>query len=313
MDTITNALWTWNTTDLNNPFVTGYYNNTPTKTGLLPNAVRQFAGVPLVKYGKPSTPVSDEEIFEFLRSAEDDIEQESGILLTPTMVASPPTRSAQQSLAAGIIGRAPNGGQQQGCDFDLMDAPYDFKFDRAREDGWLIQSMRYKPLRIYDDSITAIKRLSYVYPLLNQFFTIPTTWLQEDLDFAILRVVPSVNVTLLPLFALQLAVQGFSDSVPGGMWYWYSAGLSQNDYATRFRFIKQLVLCESVITALSVCQGTVNQGLESSAVLTDGVQTQYKYRQGGAYADLIKRFKAQRDDLMAKASMAVGGFNIEVL
>lgn len=313
MSVTTSSLWKWDISNPSMPFVTGYWNNSPTKTGLLPQAVREFSGVPLVKYGKPPVPMSDSEIFELLRVSEDSIEQESGILLTPTMIASPPTRSALQSAAAGITGRGVNGGQQIGLDFDLGDSPYDFRFDRAQEDGWLEQGMRYKPLRILDGSITAIKLLAYFYPLLQNYYAIPTNWIQEDLDFGFIRIVPSVNVTMLPLFALQLAIQGFSSSVPGGMWYYYSAGLTPTDYSSRFRFMKQLALCETVITALSICQGTVNQGLEQSEVLADGVSTKFRYRSGGVYSDLIKTFQARRDDLMAKAVMCVGGISIEVL
>lgn len=309
----TSALWTWNTDNPNAPYVTGYYNNTPTKTGLLPQDVRNFAGVPLVRYGRPPVPMQDDQIFDLLRSAEDTVEQESNVLLCPTFVASPPTRNAQQSLAAQIIGDAPNGGQLMGGSYDIYDAAYDFKFDRAKDDGWLIQSMRYRPLRILDSSSTAIKQLSYIYPLLSEYFVIPTTWYVEDLDFGIVRIVPAVNVTMLPLFALQLAVQGFSSSVPGGIWYWYSAGLTPFDYQNRFRFMKQLVLCEAAIVALMTCQGTVNQGLERSSVLSDGVQTQFSYRAGGAYSDLIMNFGKQRQSLMDKAIMCVGGLSVEVL
>lgn len=309
----TSSLWTWNTDNLNAPYVTGYYNNAPTKTGLLPQALRNFVGIPLVRYGRPPVPIQDTEIFEFLRAAEDNIEQETGVLLCPTMIASPPTRSSLQSLGAQVTGRATNGGQQLGLDYDLADSPYDFKFDRSRDDGWLEQTYRYKPLRILDGTTTATKQCAYIYPLLNEYFQIPPTWYQEDLDFAFIRIVPAVNITVLPLFALQLAVQGFSNSVPGGIWYWYSAGLLPYDYQNRFRFMKQLVLCEAAIVALMTVQGTVNQGLERSSVLTDGVQTVYQYRPNGSYSDLITAFRKQKQDLMDKAVMSVGGMMMEVL
>ncbi len=309
----TDALWTWNTDNLNAPYVIGYYNGQVTKTGLLPQALRNFVGVPLIRYGRPPIPVQDPELIEILRSAEDSIEQETNILLCPTAIASPPSRSFQQSIAAQINGHAPNGGQQIGIDYDIPDAAYDFKFDRAKDSGWLIQSMRYRPLRILNSDATAIKQLSYIYPLLNEFFQIPFTWYVEDLDFAIVRIVPAVNITMLPLFALQLSVQGFSDSVPGGNWFQYTAGLTPTDYSTRFRFMRQLVLCEAAMVALMTVQGTVNQGLDKSSVLSDGVQTQFSYRTGGAYSDLINNFKKQKQELMDRAIMAVGGVQMEML
>lgn len=310
----TNSLWQWDTTNPNAPFVIAYYGGSPSKTGLIPQALRNFVGVPLVRFGKPkSILVSDEELFEHIRSAEDQVEQDTGLLLCPTSVASPPCRSGLQSLGAGIIGRAANGGQQQGVDYDLPDAPYDFKFDRSREDGWLVQSYRYRPLRILDGTTTATKQIAYVYPLLNEYFQIPNSWYQEDLDFALLRVVPAVNVTMLPLFALQLAVQGFSNSVPGGIWYQYTAGLTPFDYQSRFRFMKELVLCQAAIVALMGTQGTVNQGLDKSQVLADGVQTMFQYRAGGAYKDLIDNFMKRRDELLHRAIAQVAGPVIEVL
>jgi hypothetical protein len=309
----TPSLWTWNLDDPNLPYVTGYYNNSPTKTGLTPQAVRDFAGVPLVRYGRPPVPMQDNQLFEILRSAEDSIEQETNILLCPTSVASPPARSFQQCIGAQVVSTAINGGQQIGKSYDLADSAYDFKFDRSRDDGWLEQSFRYKPLRILDGTTTATKQLAYIYPLLNEFFQIPNTWYQEDLDFAFIRIVPAVNITVLPLFALQLSVQGFSNSVPGGIWYWYTAGLTPYDYTNRFRFIKQLVLCEAAMVALMTVQGTINQGLDKSSVLADGVQTQFSYRPNGVFSDLIAAFRKQKQELMDRAAMCVGGVQMEVL
>ena len=312
MTITTNALWTWDLTDLNNPFPIAFYGKTLTKSGLTPTALREFTGVPMVRFGKPNVPVSDESLLDDLRSAEDYVEQVTGLLLCPTQVASPPARNYQQALASSANGRAPNGGQQLGIDYDLADAAYDFKFDRALDDGWLAQSVRYRPLRILDGSTTAIKQIAYIYPLLNEYFQIPVTWQVEDLDFGLVRIVPSVNVTMLPLFALQLSVQGFSQSVPGGMWYQYSAGLTQNDYKSRFRFVKELVLCQAAIISLMKLQGSVNQGLESSSVLADGVQTQYKFRAGGAYKDLVDAFTKRRDELIDRTISSVGGPVMEV-
>jgi hypothetical protein len=134
----------------------------------------------------------------------------------------------------------------------------------------------------------------------------------EDLDFALMRIRPAVDVTMLPLFALQLSVQGFSNSVPGGIWYWYTAGLTPLDFQMRFRFMRELVLLKAAIVALMTVQGTVNQGLESTSVLTDGVQTNYKYRPDGAYADLIKNYTKRAEELTLRAISMVGGPVMEV-
>jgi len=72
-------------------------------------------------------------------------------------------------------------------------------------------------------------------------------------------------------------------------------------------FVQELVLAQAAISILSSLQGTLNMGLESTTILADGVQTQFKYRPDGAYNDLIKRFTMRRDELLETARWQVGG------
>lgn len=301
----TKALWTWDLTG-DDPVAIGYRGGTPTKTGLASGDLQNFVGVPLVRYGRPPVPVSPDDLLEWIRSAEDWVEQRTGILLTPTAIASPPARSAAQAQSASVAPVTAGGGMLQGIDYDLADAAYDFKFDRSQDNGWLVQSLRYRPLRILGNAQSAIHQMAYVYPLLDQFFQIPVEWFVEDLDFSLLRIVPSANIQVLPLFAMQLSFQGFTDSVPGAVWLQYTAGLTRTDYSTRFRFMRQLVLAQAAIFALNAVQGTLNQGLDSQAVLTDGVQTTYKYRASGVYGDLIQQHTTTRDELVGVAFAVCG-------
>ena len=300
----TKALWSWDLTG-QDPVVKTFRGGTATKTGLASGDLQNFVGVPLVRYGRPPVPVGGGELVEFIRSAEDWVEQRTGILLTPTAVASPPARTAAQAISASIIPQQ-GGTMLQGVDYDLADAAYDFKFDRSQDNGWLIQSLRYRPLRILGGAASAISQMAYIYPLLDQFFQIPVEWFVEDLDFSLLRVVPSANIQVLPLFAMQLSFQGFTDSVPGAVWIQYTAGLTATDYSTRFRFMRQLVLAQAAILALNAVQGTLNQGLDSQTVQLDGVETAYKYRAAGVYGDLIAQHTKTRDELVGTAFAVCG-------
>lgn len=299
----TKAFWTWSETGGPFPSCDGFFRGTITKTGVSPQDVRDIAGVPLgTRNGTSITLLSDSALQDFIRAAEDEFEQETTILLCLTQVASPPALSERECFSAAITPVTPGGGMVQGVDFDLADAAYDFKFDRAIDNAWLYQSLRYRPLRVADKSSTkAIKQMAYVYPLLNQFFQIPPSWYVEDLDSGMYRIVPNENVEALPLFALQLSVQGFADSVPGGIWVQYTAGLTPVDYATRFGFIKTMIKARAASLALSSIQGTVNMGLDSTSVLTDGVQTTFSYRKNGAYSDLIASFDKMYSDLKDRA------------
>lgn len=308
-----NALWNWDTAGMD-PVVKTYRGGTPTKTGLTPNDLQQMVGVPL-QYYTPATgaqgPVPPAQILEWIRDAEDWVEQETGLLLTPTWIASPPEI---QPFAAGATGVpvAPGGwgGQRQGIDYDLADAGYDFIFDRAQDNGWVIQPLRYRPIRNVHTSagdFTAVKNLAGIYPLLSAFFQVPPTWFVEDQDFGLIRLVPAENVQMLPLFAMQLSFMGFADSVPGAWHYQYTAGLTATDYSTRFRFIKRLVLAAAATYALGSIQGTINMGLSRTSVLVDGMQTQLQYPEKGPFAALIDNFTKERDALLHTALTKVAG------
>jgi hypothetical protein len=276
----------------------------------MPNDLQAFVGVPIQIYGNPSTPVASGTVLNWIRWSEDYVEQESNLLLTPTWVASPPTRQPAATIATGLTVSGAGNVQKLGVDYDLEDAAYDFFFSRAQDEGWMIQSLRYRPLLVdefYTGGYTAVKNVAYIYPLLDDFFRVPPTWFVTDHDFGLIRLVPAANVQMLPLFAMQLAFMGFAQSIPGGLWFQYTAGLKQSDYATRFSFIKQLVLAQAAIQALSTIQGTINFGAKNYEMSVDGMQYKTGYSENGPYNGLIQRFTLMRDDLMRTAINKVSG------
>ncbi len=315
MSVQTQALWNWDTSV--SPPVASGWNGQPTKTGLLPADLQSFVSVPLVFYGNPSTAVPNTTLLQWIRWAEDWVEQKTNLLLTGTWIASPPTLTVQQTTATGIIVSSGSGGvQKQGLDYDLEDAPYDFFFKRAQDEGWMYQNLRYRPIRRVADfgvdmpalqSYTEVQNVAYIYPLLSEFFSVPPTWYVEDRDFGLLRLVPAANVQMLPLFAMELAFMGFAQSIPGGIWFQYTAGLTANDYNTRFSFIKQLVLATAAVQALSSIQGTINYGIVEARTTVDGLQYGTRYDARGAYIGLIDQFKKMRDELLDDTKGLVSG------
>lgn len=307
------ALWSWNTSG-SAPVVLGYPpggSGQTTKTGLLPADLQAFCGVPLVYYGNPPTAVSGSTMLQWIRFAEDYVERETGLLLCQTWVAAPPAILPGSAEAINISVQGSSGQQQQlGIDYDLYDAPYDFFFPRAQDEGWMNYSLRYRPVRsvAYDPTdYNGIKRIAYIYPLLNDYFQVPPNWVVTDEDKGMVRLVPATNVQMLPLFAIQLAFMGFAESVPGGLWMQYNAGLTSADYSTRYAFIKQLVLTQAAIQALQTIQGTINLGQTSSSVAVDGLSFAQQFNQKGPYEGLISMFQKQRDELMNSARSKVAG------
>src|SRR5581483_2124839 len=121
------AAWTWSASG-SGLVVSGYPGTSglsPTKTGLTAADLRAFFGIPIQIYGNPPTAIPDLTLLNWIRYAEDYVEQETGLLLCQTQVASPPAVNPQQCTSIGLT---PVSGtyMQQGLDYDLEDAAYDF-------------------------------------------------------------------------------------------------------------------------------------------------------------------------------------------
>jgi len=311
------ALWDWNTEIPGQPQIQGYNTfasgATPTKSGLTPDDIQNYCGVPLYYKGNPPRAVSSQEIIRRIRRYEDLIEQTTGVLLTPTYVASPALRYPELVNSVQVISSSTNGIMNQGVEFDLEDDPYDFRFFSAEDNGWLNLMVRYKPLNIFNSDPTAVKKWAYTYPLLNSFFCVSPDWYVENRKFGYLRIVPSQNVQMLPLFMLQLSVQGYTDSTPGGIFLAYTAGLSENDYNTEFDFVRELICAMTSASLLGSIQGTYNLGLTETATLTDGLQTSFKWDPKGPFANLIANFNSIKDELLEEVKWRVGGFAISTI
>ncbi len=314
------ALWTWNTTDPLAPVVSGFPGAngvSPTKSGLLPADLRNFVGVPLVIRGRPPVPMPDAQIMGFIRWAEDQIEQKTTVLLCQTWIAASPAFSAYDCASIGVVPAGPADYQVRGFDYDLEDAAYDYYQSRSLGEGWTVQQLRYRPVQSANygglQPRTAIKNLAFRYPLLNTYFRPSTTWFVEDHDYGLIRLVPSGNLAMLPLFVLQLSALGFGEDLPGGMWFQYTAGLLPYDYKNRYSFMQQLILAYAAVQALAIAQGSVNMGIASIQTSVDGLAQKTEYDKRGAYAGLIDTFKGMRDELMAVAMNQVSGVMISTL
>ncbi len=314
---VSQALWQWDNSGAY-PVATGYGASgqwTPTKTGLTPSDLQDFVGIPLQYYQPTPSPVPSSVLQGWIRYAEDWVEQETGLLLTPTWVASPPCTQLGQTTDTGVIPASGGLIQQQGIDYDLADAAYDFFFPRAQDEGWMVTPLRYRPIRnvasparmISEQDFSAVKSFAFIYPLLSEFFRVSRTWFVEDQDYGLIRLVPAENVQMLPLFSMQIALLGFAESVPGALWLQYTAGLTPNDYNTRFRFVQELVLAKAAIRALSAIQGTINMGMIQHQTQVDGVSYMGRYSEKGPFGYQIEQYERQVDALLQSVFTKISG------
>jgi hypothetical protein len=305
----TMALWNWNVSSGTTPTVLGYPpNGQPTKSGVTPQDIKDYITIPIQNYAlTPPIPISDTVITNWIRWAEDDIENATSIRLCQTWVAAPPATTPAAANAIGI-GTA-SGYQQLGIDYDLAEAAYDFFFPRAQDEGWSYQALRWKPLRDPTVGIipTAVKNYAYLYPLLSEYFRAPISWIVEDQNYSYVRLVPAQNVQMLPLFAMQLAFMGFAESVPGALWLQYRAGLTPADYTGSFSFMKELVIVGAAIRALMNMQGSVNFGATETNTQIDGLLYRVRFSEKGAFIGQITSYKQRYDELMHRAKANVSG------
>ena len=324
LTTPTKALWTWSVPSTGGePVATAYpTTNGPTKSGVTPQDLRNYLQIPIQQWTNPPVPIPDSVIQQWIRWAEDEIETDTNVRLCQTWIAAPAAKSAAEvsALSLSIAGQY----QQLGIDYDYSEAAYDFFFERWRDEGWGYQRMRWRPVQsvelsgpnlgAYDiGNFTGAKKVAFIYPLLNEYFTMPLTWVVEDQKRGMLRFVPATSVQMLPLFALQLAFMGFAQSVPGGLWFQYTAGLTANDYNSSWSYMKQLVLARAAMTALGVMQTSISLGAIETNTQADGLSFKIRYSEKGPFAYAIAAQKEMDKELTRRAKMMGGGINFGYL
>jgi hypothetical protein len=319
----TRALWTWSTpvqgraqTVLSYPTVPGM----PTKTGLSRVDLENYMGIPISYRGLTTMEVPDSTVISWLRWAEDDIETETNIRLCQTWIASPPAKTLIEKTLLNLTTQGMF--QQLGVDYDVADSGYDFIFERWRDEGWGYIHLRWRPVKMVeqvDDSQPlstnwhGVKNTAFIYPLLSQFFHMPPSWIVEDQNRGLIRFVPAVSVQMLPLFAVQLAFMGFAQSVPQGLWFQYTAGLTPNDYNSEWSFMKELVLARAGITAFSAMQTSINMGGLELTINVDGLMRRVKYSDKGPFAAQIANLEKRLEPLLRRAKMKGGGIHLGIL
>lgn len=321
----TQAQWSWSApvsgqspVPVTYPTVLG----APTKSGLQRTDLEDFLQVTIQRYGNPPTPIRDEVVTKWIRYAEDEIEGETNIRLCQTWIAAPAAQTLQEVQSLNIRPSSNTAYQQLGIDYDYSEAAYDFFMDRSKDNGWLYQRLRWRPVKgvsQFNPNLTAnpndpgVKNAAFIYPLLNEFFQIPPSWVVEDSNRGLVRFVPATSIQMLPLFAMQLAFLGFTDNVPGGIWFQYTAGLTAADYAADWSFMQQLILVKAGIRVLQAMQIQVNFGVSEQTVQVDGLMQRTKYSDKGPFAGYIAELKQEEKKLTRMAKAKGGGFHLGIL
>jgi hypothetical protein len=319
----TRALWTWTAPVVGQAAQVVSFPTVPggvTKTGITPGDLQNYMGTPIVNFGPPPVPIDPSVITGWIRQAEDDIETVTNVRLCQTWIAAPAAKTNQQKQALNLSTQ--DNFQQPGIDFDYEEPGYDFEFSRWRDEGWGFTRLRCRPVKsislfdptgIVSSNAVGMKNVAFIYPLLNDFFRMPSTWIVEDQNRGLIRFVPATSIQMLPLFALQLTTMGFAQSVPQGLWFQYTAGLTAADYASDWSFMRQLVLARASVTAWQSMQFSINFGAVEVHTIADGLSQRIKFSEKGPMNAQIGQQQTIVDALMKRAKSKVGGFHMGML
>jgi len=166
----------------------------------------------------------------------------------------------------------------------------------------------FSPTADVSNNYVGTKNVAFIYPLLNEFFRMPSSWVVEDQNRGLLRFVPATSVQMLPLFAMQLAFMGFAQSVPQGLWFQYTAGLTPADYQGEWSFMKQLVMSRAAVQAFKTMGVSVSNGATELTINVDGLMRRVKYPEAGVFSGQVKNFENEVKRLTRRALQKGGGF-----
>ena len=323
------AQWTWDIQAGRAPIVSGYSTVASgdgvgffTKTGVTPTDLRDFSVIPIQAYTTPPTPIPDSTLLQWIRWAEDEVEEESNVRLCQTWIAAQPADTIMSANAANI--QAVSGGYQQlGLDYDFYEPAYDFFYQRALDEGWLYQKLRWRPVQrvnFTDPSgvqatlfKTGVRDISFFYPLLNAYFGVPPSWIVEDSTRGLIRLVPSTSVQMLPLYAMQLATLGFAQNVPGGLWLQYTAGFTANDYRSQWSFVQRLVLTRALVIGYGLIQTSINFGALENQITVDGLSYKTRWSEKGPLFSAIDFQQKEGMKLMKQLKTKLNGVVMGIL
>jgi hypothetical protein len=304
------AQWEWTTPPAGEAPIALTYpsKNNSTKSGVMPHDLQDFIGIPLTTFN-PTLPIPDSVVIGWIRYAEDKIEQDTNIRLCQTWIAAPPAKTAQEISALNI--GAEHNYQQLGVDYDFEEPAYDFFFEKFQDNGWGSTHLRWRPVKGVDradptgmfnpTNLSGTQNVAFIYPLLSQYFRLPQNWIVEDQNRGLVRMVPATNVQMLPLVYTQLSMLGFANSIPGGIWIQYLAGLTANDYNANWSFMTQLVLVRTAIRALRTMQMSINLGVTEGRLQVDGMMRSVKYDSKGPFAGQIGEYESEEKALIKTA------------
>lgn len=169
-----------------------------TKTGITPAEIQADYLHGLVRHLTKTASFSESYLWRKIRSQEDEMERDLGILWRETRIRSEPDPAD--------------------TDFDLIEPGYDYSHMYFAGERWGYLKLRRAPVR-------SVQRVLFVYPNADdRVFDVPTKWIRLDQQWGVIRLVPDGASILANFSAFMLQVFSGGRAIPQAIFVDYTAG-----------------------------------------------------------------------------------------
>ena len=170
--------------------------------------------------------LSDSYIWDKLRAAEREVEQDLRVFLEPVIVLPESVSQSEKDTLDAAKTRW------------VEEAGYDWSPEFFQGNAWGFIVARRKP-------IISVDYLKFIYPISDTtIFTIPDQWIRLDKKYGHIRLLPSGTLVSAPLNSYIMSVMGGGKTIPHILMLRYTAGIKdiKEEYPNIVDIIKKLAV-----------------------------------------------------------------------
>ena len=228
----------------------------------------------------PDVELSDSYIWDNVRAAEAEIEQDLRVFLEPVVVLPESVKQSEKDAldAAGTR---------------WIEAPgYDWEPEFFRGNAWGYLIARHSP-------VISVDYFKFIYPISDAtVFEVPTSWIRIDKKYGHIRILPSGTLLSAPLNSYIMSVVGGGRTVPHVLMLKYTAGIKdvRKDYPNLVKVIKKLAVLKIIEDEFQP---------SSQSISADGLTQSMSVDTSKYEENIEKTLKKLREEIHGVRMMAV--------
>ena len=226
-----------------------------TKSGITPTNLRDEYLFGLALQSRDGKAYPDRAVWSHIRAAEDELERDLQIFLTPTRIMSEPTDA---ELAAAIA-------EGDGGNRVKVDRALDYDDEYFIGDRWGMTLFRYRPIK-------RIRQFFFGYPSRTQrVIEIPTNWLRIDQNYGATVIIPNSAGVFTSFGAYLFSLFGSGRDIPQCIFVDYDAGFTEIELRDEYHDVLDAVQRVAAMRCVPQIMGARWAEGESRSVSADCV------------------------------------------